>query len=258
MMADEPTDHRDMDALASVPKRQLVELEEKLTRRDAALKDFGKELNKLRRWKAEATEVIERWEEVWEAAGRPGELGSSKPKALLAWVEDLQAAYEGQLDTCQTCNGHGLVSDGAAVPSPEPCPDCEIGRIADDVATPKAILIEDLPVHTQRVEVPSTGERYTLHADDETWSVSDQKHRPFMDSFMKVHRPSLPDVPRAVGAMVFDDSSGIVTADVAGNQLLSMHCLICGATVTTRGGSNDEHLRHIHYHIDREDLDGRI
>lgn len=40
------------------------------------------ELQRLRQWKAEATEVLTAWEQVWEAAGRPGRLGESKAKAV--------------------------------------------------------------------------------------------------------------------------------------------------------------------------------
>ncbi|MEZ5409566.1 MAG: hypothetical protein R2761_16170 [Acidimicrobiales bacterium] len=36
----------------------------------------------LRRWKAEALEVLAAWELVWEAAGRPGPLGGSKAQAV--------------------------------------------------------------------------------------------------------------------------------------------------------------------------------
>ena len=43
-------------------------------------------LNDLRRWKAEATTVLEEWEAVWEAAGRPGQLGGSKAEAVHDWV----------------------------------------------------------------------------------------------------------------------------------------------------------------------------
>jgi hypothetical protein len=40
------------------------------------------ELAFLRRWRAEAIEVLNEWEQVWEAAGRPGPLGSSKARAV--------------------------------------------------------------------------------------------------------------------------------------------------------------------------------
>jgi len=41
------------------------------------------ELDRLRAWKAEATAVLELWEQVWEAAGRPGQLGASKALSVL-------------------------------------------------------------------------------------------------------------------------------------------------------------------------------
>ena len=41
------------------------------------------EIERLRAWKAEATEVLATWENVWEAVGRPGELGASKAQACL-------------------------------------------------------------------------------------------------------------------------------------------------------------------------------
>lgn len=53
----------------------------------------GEENERLRRWKAEATAVITAWDEVWEAAGRPGRLGESKAAAVLALVGE-QAAPE--------------------------------------------------------------------------------------------------------------------------------------------------------------------
>lgn len=46
------------------------------------------EIVALRRWKAEATEVIEAWDRVFEAAGQPGPLGGSKAEAVLALFTD--------------------------------------------------------------------------------------------------------------------------------------------------------------------------
>lgn len=40
------------------------------------------ELEHLAQWKAEAVEVLNAWEQVWDAAGRPGPLGSSKAEAV--------------------------------------------------------------------------------------------------------------------------------------------------------------------------------
>ncbi len=46
----------------------------------------------LKRWKAEATQLLNDWEQVWEAAGQPGPYGSSKAKETLAVVKDLALA----------------------------------------------------------------------------------------------------------------------------------------------------------------------
>lgn len=48
------------------------------------------ELDRLRRWKAEAVEVLASWEQTWEAAGMPGTLGMSKAEAVRAEVERLR------------------------------------------------------------------------------------------------------------------------------------------------------------------------
>lgn len=48
------------------------------------------ELAALRRWKAEAREVLIQWEAVWEAAGRPGRLAESKTLAMLREVNRLR------------------------------------------------------------------------------------------------------------------------------------------------------------------------
>jgi len=48
------------------------------------------ELEHLARWKAESTEVLGAWEQVWEAAGRPGPLGGSKAEAVRALFVNAQ------------------------------------------------------------------------------------------------------------------------------------------------------------------------
>ena len=40
------------------------------------------QMARLEAWKAEAVEVLGQWEQVWEAAGRPGPLGGSKAEAV--------------------------------------------------------------------------------------------------------------------------------------------------------------------------------
>lgn len=71
-----------------------------------ALTELSAEVELLRRWKAEATEVIEQWERVWTLLGRPGELGESKPAAsatviahALAEVELLRSVVRGFAET---------------------------------------------------------------------------------------------------------------------------------------------------------------
>jgi hypothetical protein len=48
--------------------------------------DLEAENERLRRWKSEASTVIDQWEAVWETAGRPGELGRSKSEGLTKWI----------------------------------------------------------------------------------------------------------------------------------------------------------------------------
>lgn len=45
--------------------------------------DLGGLVTRLWQWKAEATEVIAGWERVWDAMGRPGQLGKSKSDGCL-------------------------------------------------------------------------------------------------------------------------------------------------------------------------------
>ncbi len=50
------------------------------------------ELEYLARWKAEATEVLGAWEQVYEAAGCPGPLGGSKAEAVRALLNEEREA----------------------------------------------------------------------------------------------------------------------------------------------------------------------
>lgn len=49
------------------------------------------ELDRLRAWKTEALEVLNAWERVWEAAGKPGRLGSSKADGVRRYIEAVRA-----------------------------------------------------------------------------------------------------------------------------------------------------------------------
>jgi hypothetical protein len=48
------------------------------------------ELERLRRWQDEAIQVDDEWQQVWEAAGRPGLLGQSKALAVAEWIKERQ------------------------------------------------------------------------------------------------------------------------------------------------------------------------
>lgn len=64
------------------------------------------ELHNLRRWKAEATEVMDGWTKVWDYLGRPGELGQSIHEATLqavqGWADKVRAkALRGLREACE-------------------------------------------------------------------------------------------------------------------------------------------------------------
>lgn len=50
------------------------------------------EIEQLRRWKSEATKVIDAWEGVYIIAGQPGMLGESKPHAVSREIQRLRSA----------------------------------------------------------------------------------------------------------------------------------------------------------------------
>jgi hypothetical protein len=52
--------------------------------------DMLNELDRLRRWRAEAECVIEEWDTVWEEAGCPGRLGGTRAAGMRALVLTLQ------------------------------------------------------------------------------------------------------------------------------------------------------------------------
>lgn len=70
--------HADIPASHTHPKWYKLQAEVMLA--------AANEIEALRAWKAEATEVIGSWEQVWEALGRPGRLGESKAAAVLRAV----------------------------------------------------------------------------------------------------------------------------------------------------------------------------
>jgi hypothetical protein len=62
----------------------------------AELQALRSDVANLLTWKMEASLVLEDWEKVWEAAGRPGPLGASKAANVLSAVRTLKAQLDVQ------------------------------------------------------------------------------------------------------------------------------------------------------------------
>ena len=65
------------------------------------LAEAADRIEELERWNAEGLTVLTEWENVWERAGRPGSLGSSKALAVghrIAELETVLADVVGWLD----------------------------------------------------------------------------------------------------------------------------------------------------------------
>jgi hypothetical protein len=93
------TDHLDVEARAVV-ERGIVTRGQRLVIRELLLeakekiqnlRDDLAELEDLRRWKREATEVLGNWEVTWDLAGRPGPLGLPKSECVTRHIERLRA-----------------------------------------------------------------------------------------------------------------------------------------------------------------------
>jgi len=52
------------------------------------------EIERLRRWKTDATYVLDAWQEAWELAGCPSNLGATKSEAMLDEITRLRAEVE--------------------------------------------------------------------------------------------------------------------------------------------------------------------
>lgn len=57
-----------------------------------------REVMQLRWWKAEAIAVLDGWDRVWVALGRPGPLGASKAAACEAEVRRLRLVQDSLLE----------------------------------------------------------------------------------------------------------------------------------------------------------------
>lgn len=74
------------------------------------------EIERLRRWKDEATAVITQWDDAWEAAGSPGRLGQSKAAAMAHEIAVLRAALQEIIDNDEGfIDEDGLLSTAVSV-----------------------------------------------------------------------------------------------------------------------------------------------
>lgn len=64
-----------------------------------------REVMRLRWWKAEAIAVLNDWERVWVALGRPGPLGASKAAACEAEVARLRLVQDSLLEQVSRMGG---------------------------------------------------------------------------------------------------------------------------------------------------------
>jgi hypothetical protein len=77
--------------------------------------EIADEIERLRKWKAEATAVLAAWDSVWEAAGRPGRLGSSKPEQTADEIARLRTAGQALYDVLDQMWKCGLRRDDVAL-----------------------------------------------------------------------------------------------------------------------------------------------
>lgn len=87
--------------------------------------DLAAQTAELRAWKREASAVLAEWERVFNALGRPGPLGHSKPANVLAQVEAIKAIVVEEHDHHDHWQKRDTgVCDGCGAPWP-----CTIGRL---------------------------------------------------------------------------------------------------------------------------------
>jgi len=84
----------------------------------ATLHDRAEAARSLERWRNEALIVLGEWEAVWIAAGRPGQLGASKPAAV-------RQLFDGGSTPCGSCGGTGQFTDDRGEVYEDACPDCD-------------------------------------------------------------------------------------------------------------------------------------
>ena len=68
-------------------RRNAEKLHDNCNELNRMIDDLRAENARLRDWKESAMYILNKWEAVWEAAGRPGMLGSSKAEAVLKYIQ---------------------------------------------------------------------------------------------------------------------------------------------------------------------------
>jgi hypothetical protein len=69
---------------------QVEELEDEIERLEAENFRLATKIERLERWKTDATYVINAWEEAWESAAVPDNLGATKSEAMLDEITRLR------------------------------------------------------------------------------------------------------------------------------------------------------------------------
>ena len=69
---------------------QVEELEDEIERLEAENFRLATKIERLERWKTDATFVINAWEEAWESAAVPDNLGATKSEAMLDEITRLR------------------------------------------------------------------------------------------------------------------------------------------------------------------------
>jgi hypothetical protein len=87
-------------------------------------------IRSLRRWKAEAMEVLTAWEDVWETAGRPGRLGHSKAKGVRDYIRTMRTTKESSM------TNHNVFDDESEATDTDPTPAHGIPRMEYDMIGP--------------------------------------------------------------------------------------------------------------------------
>lgn len=66
--------------------RERMFFESKLKKLERKNSRLERECIRLQEWKESAMEVFRKWEAAWEAAGKPGRLGSSKADSMKEYI----------------------------------------------------------------------------------------------------------------------------------------------------------------------------